>query len=192
MIFIECSYMRILQYIQGTRTYSIHYAADSELELVGYIDSDWVGDSIDRKSTSEYVFMFGGGPICVGPICCSSKKQAAIALSSAEAEYRGAVNACIQAVWLQGSILEFDIGSNFSTILFCDNQSDNTSTDPVTRQRTKHVEIHMHYTRELVHDRTIILQYCPTDEQIADIFTKIFLEKKFTYLRSLLGVSSLG
>ena len=73
---------RILQYIQGTRTYVIHYATDSELELVGYTDSDWVGDSIDRKSTFGYVFMFGGGPIC-----CSRKKQATIALSSAEAEY---------------------------------------------------------------------------------------------------------
>ena len=84
---------RILQYIQGTRTYGIHYAADSELELVGYIDSDWKGDSIDQKSTSRYVFMFGGGPIF-----WSSKNQAAIALSSVEVEYRGAMNACIQAV----------------------------------------------------------------------------------------------
>ena len=73
---------RILQYIQGTRTYSIHYAADSELELVGYTDSDWAGDSIDQNSTFGYVFMFGGGPIC-----WSSKKKVAIALSSAEAEY---------------------------------------------------------------------------------------------------------
>ena len=54
---------RILQYIQGTKTYDIHYVVDSELELVGYTDSDWVGDSIDWKSTSRYVFMFGGGPI---------------------------------------------------------------------------------------------------------------------------------
>ena len=54
---------RILQYIQGTRTYDIHYATDSELELVGYTDFDWAGDSIDRKSTSGYVFMLGGGPI---------------------------------------------------------------------------------------------------------------------------------
>ena len=61
---------RILQYIQGTRTYGIHYAADSELELVGYTDFEWVGDSIDRKSTFGYVFMFGGGPIF-----WSSKKQ---------------------------------------------------------------------------------------------------------------------
>ena len=107
---------RILQYIQGTRTYDIHYAADSELELVGYTDSDWAGDSIDQKSTSGYVFMFGGDPIC-----WSSKKQDSIALSLAEAEYRGAVNACIQAVWLQCIISEFDFGSTLSTILFCDN-----------------------------------------------------------------------
>ena len=112
-------------------------------------------------------------------------------MSSVEAEYRGSVNACIQAVWLQGILSEFDFGSALSTIIFCDNQSAiKISTDPVTRKRTKHVEIHMHYIRELVHDRTIILQYCPTDEQIADIFTKRFSENKFTYLYSMLGVIS--
>ena len=73
---------KILQYIQGTRTYDIHYAADSKLELVGYIDFDWAGDSIDQKSTSRYVFMFGGGLIC-----WSSKQQASRALSLAKAEY---------------------------------------------------------------------------------------------------------
>ena len=99
-----------------------------------------------------------------GPIFWSIKNQAAIALSSVEAEYQGAVNAYIQAVWLQGILSEFDIGSNFSTILFCDNQSAiKISMDLVTMHRTKHVEIHMHYITELVHDRTIILQYCPTD-----------------------------
>ena len=80
-----------------TRTYGIHYAIDSELDLVGFKDSDWAGDSIDQKSTSSYVFMFGGGPIFL-----SIKKNASISLSSVEAEYWGVVNACIQAVWLQG------------------------------------------------------------------------------------------
>ena len=85
--------------------------------MVGYKDSNWAGDSIDQKSTSRYVFMFGGGPIF-----CSSKKKDSIALSSAEVEYRGAMNACIQAVWLQGILSKFDLGSNFFTVLFCDNQ----------------------------------------------------------------------
>ena len=94
---------------------------------------------------------------------------------------------------MQGILSEFDLDSTLSTVLFCDSQSAiNISMDLATRKRTKHVEIHMHYIRELVHDRTIIMQYCMSDEQIADIFTKIFSEKKFTYLRSLLGVSSSG
>ena len=77
--------------------------------------------------------MFGG---C--PICWSSKKKASIALSSTEAEYRGAVNAYIQVVWLQGILSEFDFGSALSTIIFCDNQSAiNISIDPVTMKRTK-------------------------------------------------------
>ena len=66
----------------GTRTYDIHYAADSELELAGYTNSDWAVDSIDWKSTYGYVFMFFGGPIF-----WSSKNQATIALYSVEVEY---------------------------------------------------------------------------------------------------------
>ena len=54
---------RILQYVQGTRDFFIHHAADFNLHLVEFTDSDWDGDRIDRKSTSEYVFMFGSGPI---------------------------------------------------------------------------------------------------------------------------------
>ena len=52
----------VLQYIQGTRSYDIHCTAHFELKLVGFTDSDWAGDSMDQKSTSEYVFIFGGGP----------------------------------------------------------------------------------------------------------------------------------
>ena len=40
---------RILNFVQGTRTHGIHYVAQSSLELVDFIDSDWVGDNIDRK-----------------------------------------------------------------------------------------------------------------------------------------------
>ena len=115
--------------ISRAPTYNIHYVADSELELVGYIDLDWAGDSIHCNYTSRYVFMFG-----CGPIFWSRKKQAAYALSSTEPEYRGAVNACIQDVWLQGILSEFDLGSTFSTVLFCDNQSSiKISIDPFTK-----------------------------------------------------------
>ena len=54
---------RILNFVQGIRTHGIHYVAQSSLELVGFTESDWEGDKIDRKSTSGYVFMLAYGPI---------------------------------------------------------------------------------------------------------------------------------
>jgi hypothetical protein len=64
--------------------------------LVGFTDSDWVGDPDDRKSTVGYVFNLG-----LGPVTWACKKQQAIALSSAESEYRVVVNASQEALWLR-------------------------------------------------------------------------------------------
>jgi hypothetical protein len=68
---------RILRYVQGTITFGIHYAADSTLDLIGFTDDDWAGDSIDCKSTSGYSLSLGSGTIY-----WSSKKQVSISLSS--------------------------------------------------------------------------------------------------------------
>lgn len=42
---------RILHYIKSTLTDGIFYADNNDVELVGYIDSDWVGDIETRKNT---------------------------------------------------------------------------------------------------------------------------------------------
>ena len=42
---------------------SRYYVAGSPLELVGFTDSEWDRDSIDRKSTTGYLFMIVYGPI---------------------------------------------------------------------------------------------------------------------------------
>eukprot|EP00253_Pinus_taeda_P014593 PITA_14593 len=70
--------------------------------LVGFTDSDWAGDPNDRKSTVGYVFTFG-----FGPITWACKKQSAISLSSTNAEYRGAVEASKEALWLRQILSEF-------------------------------------------------------------------------------------
>eukprot|EP00253_Pinus_taeda_P021660 PITA_21660 len=69
--------------------------------LVGFTDSDWAGDPNDRKSTAGYIFTLGSGPIT-----WACKKQAAISLSSAETEYRGAVEASKEALWLRQILSE--------------------------------------------------------------------------------------
>jgi hypothetical protein len=87
---------RILHYVCGTVHFGIHYSSKGTLLPVGFIVSDWVDDPNDQKSTACYVFNLGSGPVT-----WACKKQQAIALSSAEAEYRAAVNASHEALWLR-------------------------------------------------------------------------------------------
>eukprot|EP00253_Pinus_taeda_P005693 PITA_05693 len=124
-----------------------------------------------------------------GPITWACKKQAAISLSSAEAEYRGAVEASKEALWLRQILSEFCFEQQHPTTLWCDNQSAiQLCKDPVQHQRSKHIELHMHFIRKLIHDHVLEVQYCSTDDQVADIFTKALREAKFTKLRYMLGV----
>eukprot|EP00253_Pinus_taeda_P027535 PITA_27535 len=175
---------RILRYVRGTIQFGIHYSAKATPLLVGFTDSDWAGDPDDRKSTAGYVFTLGSGPIT-----WACKKQAAISLSSAEAEYRGAVEASKEALWLRQILLELGFEQQHPTTLWCDNQSAiQLCKDPVQHQRSKHIELHMHFIRKLIHDHVLEVQYCSTDDQVAYIFTKALTEAKFTKLRYMLGV----
>ena len=44
--------------------------------------------------------------------------------------------------------------------------------NPVSRQRCKHVDIKYHFIRSAVNNGTVMLEYCPTNEMVADILTK--------------------
>ena len=57
-----------------------------------------------------------------GPIFYSSKKHDTIFLSSAESEYRGAVNAATQCVWLQIIPWELGVALDSPTVIWCDNK----------------------------------------------------------------------
>jgi hypothetical protein len=70
--------------------------------LVGFIDSDWVDDPDDQKSTIGYVFILGSIPIS-----WACKKQHTISLSSTKVEYRVAVNASQETLWLQQILSKF-------------------------------------------------------------------------------------
>eukprot|EP00253_Pinus_taeda_P027730 PITA_27730 len=130
----------------------------------------------DRKSTVGYVFSLGSGVVT-----WTIKKQQAVALSSTEAEYRGAVKASCEA--------DMHVSQTGPTPLFCDNQGVlKLAKNPVFHERTKHVETHCHYIRQLVEDGSIQLRYVPTTEQPADIFTKPLGPDKFVKFRGFIGV----
>jgi hypothetical protein len=99
----------------------------------------------DQKSTAGYVFSLGSGPVT-----WACKKQQAIALSSAEAEYRAAVNASQEALWLRQILSEFGFQHQHPTSLWCDNQSAiKLAKDPIQHQHSKHIDTHAQVTHAL-------------------------------------------
>lgn len=174
---------RILRYVQGTREFGIQYKRGGEPSLVGFVDSDYAGDEDDRKSTSGYAFMW-----CGGAVSWASKKQPIVTLSTTEAEYVAAAYGACQGVWLK-NVLN-DIGLDQELTVFCDNSSAiKLSRNPVLHGRSKHISVRYHFLRELVSEGVLSMEYCSTQDQIADIMTKPLKLDAFEKLRGMLGVA---
>nr|GEV03456.1 uncharacterized mitochondrial protein AtMg00810-like [Tanacetum cinerariifolium] len=86
---------RIFRYLKGQPTLGLWYPKDSPLELIAYLDNDYVGPSLDRKSTTGG-YQFLGCRL----ISWQCKKQTIVANSITEAEYIAASSYCGQVLWL--------------------------------------------------------------------------------------------
>jgi hypothetical protein len=118
----------------------------------------------------------------------SSKRQQVASHSSAEAEYRAMANGVAEASWLRQLLAELHNPLLRSTLVYCDNVY--LSTNPVQHQRTKHVEIDLHFVRDRVAIGEVRVLHVPTTSQFADIFTKGLLSSTFTAFRSSLNITS--
>ena len=87
------------------------------LNVEGHSDADWAGSS-DRKSTSGY-FTFVGGNL----VTWRNKKQTVVALSSAEAEFRGISKGVCELLWLKILLTEIGYTASDEISLYCDNRA---------------------------------------------------------------------
>nr|GEW64612.1 ribonuclease H-like domain-containing protein [Tanacetum cinerariifolium] len=93
--------------------------------------------------------------------------------SSAEAEYRGVANAVAETCWIRNLLRELRTLLSSASIVYCDNVSVvYLSSNPVQHQRTKHIEIDIHFVRDLVAIGQVRVLHVPSRFQYADIFTK--------------------
>lgn len=175
---------RVMRYLNGTADHGlwIQVQKESTLRLVGYADSNWAGDLNDRKSTSGFVAFLGGAPIT-----WLSKKQGSVALSTSEAEYIAMSECAKELKWLQNLAKEFKIvDPSRSSIAFCDNSG--AISWATSGKRAKHVDIRLHFVRDLVEKKIMCVEFCPTEKMTADILTKPLDPIRFKELRRQLHV----
>jgi hypothetical protein len=109
--------------------------------------------------------------------CCILEQQKATHCysSSTKAEYVMLTHALKDILWIHKLLTELSFIFSFSlpTTLFCNNQDAiRLSKDATFHGCTKHIDVHFHFICQTITSGHIVMQYCPTDDMISDIFTK--------------------
>ena len=163
---------QLLRYLAGTRDVGLLYDFTGDHKhqaLHGFTDSSFA-DCVDTgRSTLAYVFFFGPAIISwysklnsYVTTCTNHSEYSALSLGSKEAE------------WLVTLYQQLDEEQKHTPVpLYVDNSGIIAMVfNPVDHKSNKHVKIGCHYTRELVQQKCIAPVRVPSDENIADLFTK--------------------
>jgi hypothetical protein len=76
-----------------------------------------------------------------------------------------------------------------STVIHCDNQSYvKLSKNPMSHDKSKHIEIKFHYIKDMVQRKEVYVKYLSTHEHIADVFTNPLSRTNCDYFSGRLGL----
>ena len=117
-----------------------------------------------------------------------SRKQSVVSLSTTEAEFIAVASCACQAVWMRRILEKLSHTQGNCTTVFCDNSSTiKLSKNPVMHGRSKHIDVHFHFLRDLTKG-VVELVHCGTQDQIANVLIKPLKLDLFLKLRELMGV----
>ena len=167
----------------GTRHLGLLYKRCRDVRLALYCDSSY-GSA--PKPMYGYVIFANGTPLS-----WAAKKQKIVPQSSCEAETAALCAGCKGLMFARNLLCELRLIVEMPMQTFTDNDATRLAAiNPGTTARTKHYDIWLRYCRELYLKLMITINWVPTKEQIADLFTKPLDKTTFLYLRTLLMTSS--
>ena len=157
----------MLRYLQGPKNRSLFYPWNNIFKLTAYTDASY-GNCLDtRRSFSGYVFQLGNATIS-----WRCRKKRFVAISTCEAEYMALAMTTKHHLWLKRGIQEL-VKENNPMALFCDsNAAIDVAYNPKLNDRSKHIDIAYHFTREQIEQGNWSVMYVPTEENVADKCTK--------------------
>jgi len=174
----------IVRYLKGTSDAGLFYSYsdDHSLKLELFSDADWA-NSENRRSVSGFTLM-----INKVPVCWKSKQQHCVAISTMESEFYALAIAVVELRWFQSFLFECGIEVT-KPIVYEDNQSAISFVkNPAGSIKAKHIDIRYHFVKDLYAKDKLDLQYCSSENMVADILTKPLGPKKFIDCLKLLNI----
>jgi hypothetical protein len=138
--------------------------------VVAYVDASHAVHGKDGRSHTGVYVTLGSGPIFV-----RSTKQKLTTKSSTEAELVALSDALPMILWVRELLIELGYMGKDKAIEIME---DNMSTIALVKrgsqsgESTRHINIRYFFITDRVHNKEIIITYCPTKSQLADYFTK--------------------
>jgi len=176
--------LKVVKYLKGCPGLGIFLSRDCNMKMTAFCDTDYATYPMTRRSITGFCIKLGESLIS-----WKMKKQSTVSLSSAEAEYRAMAKTTCEVIWIRGLLSDLGLQVSGPTYLFCDNNAAlKLAANPVFHERTKHIEVDCHFTRDKIREGILVTKGIGTMDQPADIFTKPLCQRQHKYLLSKLGV----
>ena len=173
--------VRVVRYLVTTSGLGLVYRVGVSPVLVAYADASFASDEASRRSVGGTVFLLAGAAVS-----WRSRVQSVVALSSTEAEYIAMCDTAQDAVYLRRLCAAL-MGVAVPSVKLCeDNQPAIAIASDATlsKRASRHVQVKYHFVRQCVADGTIVLEYVPTAQMVADAMTKALARPQFRILRA--------
>ena len=174
--------IRMIAYIRNTIDLPLTIGMNDSKEIRWWVDASF-GKQYELRSQTGATLSFG-----IGSVYSMAKKQKLNTTSSTEAEIVGVHDAMSQVIWFRYFILAQGVTMS-RNILVPDNKSAiilHQNGTASSSQNTRHINIRYFFLKDRIKAGEIEIIHCPSEEMIADFFTKPIQGKRFTELRSLI------
>ncbi|KYM95559.1 Copia protein [Cyphomyrmex costatus] len=177
--------LRILKYLYLTRDLKLTYQINSNADIIDcFVDADWAGDKVDRKSTTGYLIRIFGNVIF-----WKSKKQSSVTKSSTAAEYVALSDAVSEIRVILNLLEDLNIKLSKPVKIY----EDNSGAIVIAKfgnltKNSKYIEVHYHFVNEFYEKKIIELVKVESENNIADILTKALGKNKFEVFRKTLNI----
>ncbi|PLW55770.1 hypothetical protein PCANC_01615 [Puccinia coronata f. sp. avenae] len=163
--------VQVFRYLHHTKSRGLLFSKDGSAPLTIAVDADWGNCPDTRRSHTGYISLLNNHVIS-----WKSTKQCTVSLSSTEAEYKALSDAGKESSWLINLCQEIFLDNPVTSAII---QIDNRGAIDLARSqvsqngfRTKHMDLRLHFIRDLLKSKIISLKYVSSTSNPADFLTK--------------------